>query len=188
MDSIKTPEQVIKALASDWLEAGWKYQDIAIMTGYKYQTIANFISGKKTYFTAKQARKLEPLGYRMEFLMFGQGCLRKDDDVDSLDGNNQAILSDEFKLNFFMQSFQNIAKIYQDTLLMLLYDKFRDAFVSADSHVVAQCFAEIQQYIAVAMMAHGWTYDENGGMIKLKQEGPEEDLALEGYSRRDDDE
>lgn len=157
MDEAKTPEQVKKVLAADWVKEGLKYHDIAQITGYKYQTIANLISEKKTYFKAEQAEKFEPMGYRIEFLMFGTGCLKKEDDIESAVGKVKNSMHDEhddFKLAFLLSCFKNIADIYDDSLMQVIYKKFLKAITTEDRHTSAECIAEIQKSLALAMMTH----------------------------------
>lgn len=162
----------MKALAADWLQEDLKYQDVAQITGYKYQTIANFVSGKKTYFSAEQAKRFEPMGYRMEFLMFGTGCLKKEDDIESAVGKDGNSLPDDFKLSFLMNCFKNIADIYDEPLMQAIYKKFHRAITTEDVHTAAECFAEIQQCIAIAMVTHNCGYDENGVFVRYDEEEP----------------
>lgn len=193
MEDAKTPEQVINALAADWRENGLRYQDITKITGYKYQTIANFISGKKTYFTVDQARRLEPMGYRMEFLMFGTGCLRKEDDIeDALKGGKNS-LTDQKKLGILMSCFKSIGDIYDDPMMQVIYKKFYRAITTDKEAEVAECIMDIRQMISLSAMMHHCTYDENGTLVRAEpSEWPEatgslsmEDLVREAEGEDD---
>lgn len=179
MDKAKTPEQVIKALAADWLQEGLKYHDIAQITGYKYQTIANFISGKKTYFTAEQAKRFEPMGYRMEFLMYGTGHLKKENDIESAIGKDKNSLPDDFKLVFLMNCFKSFANIYNDEMMQAVYKKFYRAITTEDMKKSAECFSEIQQCIALAMIMNNCEYNENDEIVRRYSETLEKALDKE---------
>lgn len=71
-----TPREVIKSLALDFKRRDMNYMDVAKLTGYKAQTIANIISSQQKYFCAKQALRFsDAFGYNKDYLMTGNGQL-----------------------------------------------------------------------------------------------------------------
>ena len=158
------PEEVIKTMAADWRRRSMSYYDVAKITGYKYQTIANFMSSKNTFFTSAQALKFQPLGYNLDFLMFGKGSLYPEDDIASSVENGNNIMPDGYKLIFLLNCVKTLGDIYDDPLIQLVYLKFQKAMTTKDRHECAETLAAIQQLLGLAMVQHGITYDENGNL------------------------
>jgi hypothetical protein len=150
-----TPEQVMKALAADWRQKGLTYHDIAQQTGYKYQTIANFIAGKKTFFTSAQALRFKPMGYNLNFLMFGEGTLRSEDDPASLlrDGND--FLPEGYKVYCLLTALKALGDITGDPLVQDVHRTFFRAFTTPDSRECLEAIDQVRQTLAVRMVSQG---------------------------------
>lgn len=75
-------------MAADFRRRNLSYADVAELTGYKKQTIANFISSRKDYLSQGQAARFaQAFGYNMDYLVSGKGRLNNDDDIiESSDG------------------------------------------------------------------------------------------------------
>lgn len=137
-----TPEQVMKALAADWRQLGLTYHDIARETGYKYQTIANFMAGKKTYFTSAQALRFRPMGYNLNFLMFGEGTLRPAEDPVTLLRESNDFLPEGYKVYSLLSALKALGDITGDPLVQDVHRQFFRAFTTTDK---AECLAAIDE-------------------------------------------
>jgi len=152
---VMTPREVLKTLAADWLQNDLSYHDIARITGYKYATIANYMSHKKTYLTPQQAERFRPLGYNMDFLMFGKGTLRLEEDPGKISANGNDFLPDSYKVTFLMYVLKSIADYTDDPLTQVIQKKVYRAFTTTDKHECAEVLAEIQHVIAMGLVNNG---------------------------------
>lgn len=136
MSEPATPTQVIRALAADWRQQKLSYSDVAEMTGYKYQTIANFVSNKKTYFSFAQAQKIaRAFGYRIEYLMFGEGVLNQIPDKPISFLNWNQLMSDGLKLEWVMDALKKIATYTNNSRINDLYNLYSQAFTTSEKDV-----------------------------------------------------
>ena len=166
-----TPREVMQTLAADWRRRGITYYTVAQLTGYKYQTIANFISNKRTYFSSSQAMKFKQFGYSPDFLMYGTGTLFPEDNVSTFVENDNNMLSDSYKLMFLLDCWKKIGDIYDDPLIQTIYLKFYRAVTTKDKIECSSALSEIHQLLALGMIQQGITYDQSG--IPLRS--PEDD-------------
>ena len=155
-----TPQEVMKALAAEWRRSGLTYHDIARETGYKYQTIANFIANKKTYFTSAQAVKFKPLGYNLNFLMFGEGTLCPGDDTARLMQQENTFLPEGYKVYCLLTALKTLGDITGDPLVRTVHRKFFQAFTTGDSRECLALVDEIQQDLARSLVHKGVVIDE----------------------------
>ena len=157
-----TPEQVMKALAADWRQNALTYHDIAQVTGYKYSTIANFIASKKTYFTSSQAARFKPLRYNMDFLMYGKGTLRLEDDPEKITENANDFLPDSYKVTFLTYILKSIADFTDDPLVQAIQKKVYRAFTTKDRNECAEALSEIQHLISMGLVTNNIITDDSG--------------------------
>lgn len=166
-----TPEQVMKALAADWRQNAMTYHDIAQITGYKYSTIANFIANKKTYFTLAQASRFKSMGYNIDFLMYGKGTLRLEDDPGKIAENANEFLPDSYKVTFLMYILKTVADFTDHPLVQVIQKKVYRAFTTKDRDECAEALAEITETIALALATSGIVYDQSGIAYRVETEG-----------------
>jgi uncharacterized protein YerC len=158
-----TPQEVMKALAAEWRRSGLTYHDIARETGYKYQTIANFIANKKTYFTSAQAVKFKPLGYNLNFLMFGEGTLCPGDDTARLIKEGNDFLPEGYKVYSLLTALKALGDITGDPLVREVHQRFFQAFTTADSKECMDILDDIQQILAVGRVNRNDPAIQSGG-------------------------
>lgn len=166
----KTPSQVYSAIAADLKANQMTYNDVAHITGYKTQTIANIMCRKK-YMSAKQARIFsDSLGYNADFLLYGKGVLRKEDDIIKAVTSGNSFLSDRDKLMALMEYVRMLSLITRDDILSVIYKKFYRAITSEDSQESYNALMEIQGVLAlVAEMKHVH-FDKEGNIIRDEDE------------------
>lgn len=143
-----TPKQVIRAIAADWRQKGYSYQDIAGITGYKYQTIANYIANKKTFFTSAQAVKFKPLGYNLDFLMFGEGALCPEDEPANVLKDDNDFLPEGFKVYCLLSALKSLSDITDDPLIQDVHTHYFQAFTTKDRNECMSSIDEIQRILA----------------------------------------
>lgn len=119
---MSTPKEVFTAMAADFRKRNLSYEDVANLTGYKKQTIANFIASRKDYLSQGQAARFaQAFGYNMEYLVSGKGRLNHDDDIiESLDGG-KAFGEDSRKLVAVLSMLSRYLYIVDDPALTALY-------------------------------------------------------------------
>ena len=155
-----TPQEVMKALAAEWRRVGLTYHDIARETGYKYQTIANFIANKKTYFTSAQAVKFKPLGYNLNFLMFGEGTLLPGDDPARLMMQKKNFLPEGYKVYLLLTAIRTLGIITDDPLVQKVYRTFFQAFTTGDKTECLNLVYDIQEELSRSLFQKDDGIDE----------------------------
>lgn len=129
-----TPKEVISAMAADFRKRNLSYTDVANLTGYKMQTVANMVCSRKEYLTIGQAaRYCAAFGYNMEFLTSGKGRLCPEDDmIDSLE-EGEVVNDDSRKLVALMGMLNRYLFIVHDPALMTLYRNMLNLINEKDS-------------------------------------------------------
>lgn len=174
----KTPEQVYLAIAADLRANAMTYSDAAQLTGYKTQTIANIISGRKDYMSKKQAQRFSNgLGYNEEFLLSGRGVLRKDNDVINAIGERNSFLSDSERLMLLMEYIRILSLMNDDKILKLVYKKFYRSLTTTDYEESKEAILEIQGILEIVAAMNRVHFDDNGEMV-FDEECPDADENL----------
>ena len=147
-----TPREVMKTLAADWRQNDMSYHDVAVITGYKYATIASYMSYKNTYFNLSQAEKFRPMGYSMDFLMYGKGALRPEEAPGKTNASGNDYLPDSYKVTFLMYVLKSLADLTDEPLTRAIQKKVSRAFSTEDRQECAKELAEIQHALALGMV------------------------------------
>lgn len=118
---MSTPREVIKSLALDFKRRELGYADVAGLTGYRAQTIANIISSQKKYLCENQALRFSnAFGYDKKYLMTGEGDLLHKEE--SGERQDVAFSEDTKKLSVVMGMLSRYVYIADDPVLLALYD------------------------------------------------------------------
>lgn len=117
-----SPKEVLSAMAADFRKRNLSYAEVADLTGYKMQTIANIIASRKDYLTLGQATRFSrAFGYNMDFLTSGKGRLSRDDDSLYFSGEERRFNDDSRKLVTLMGMLNRYLYVVDDPALLALY-------------------------------------------------------------------
>lgn len=109
-------------MAADFRKRNLSYAEVADLTGYKMQTIANIIASRKDYLTLGQATRFSrAFGYNMDFLTSGKGRLSRDDDSLYFSGEERRFNDDSRKLVTLMGMLNRYLYVVDDPALLALY-------------------------------------------------------------------
>ncbi len=109
-------------MAADFRKRNLSYTDVANLTGYKMQTVANIIASRKEYLSIGQAaRFVQAFGYNMDFLTSGKGRLNHDEDIIESFNDGKVFSSDSRKLVALMDMLSRYLCIIDDPALLALY-------------------------------------------------------------------
>ena len=128
-----TPKEVLSAMAADFRMHNLSYTDVANLTGYKMQTVANMIASRKEYLTIGQAARFaKAFGYNMDFLTSGKGRLNHDDAAERTD-DEKAFNDGSKKLVALMGMLNRYLYIVNDPALLALYHNMLNLINEKDS-------------------------------------------------------
>ena len=130
---MSTPKEVFSAMAADFRKRNLSYEDVANLTGYKKQTIANFIASRKDYLSQGQAARFaQAFEYNMEYLTSGKGRLDREDDIAWSLNEGKGSGSDSRKLVALMDMLSRYLCIVDDPTLLALYRNMLNLINEAD--------------------------------------------------------
>lgn len=128
-----SPKEVLSAMAADFRKRNLSYAEVADLTGYKMQTIANIIASRKDYLTLGQATRFSrAFGYNMDFLTSGKGRLSSDDDSLYFSGEESPFNDDSRKLVTLMGMLNRYLYVVDDPALLALYRNMLDLINEKD--------------------------------------------------------
>lgn len=120
-------------MAADFRKRNLSYAEVADLTGYKMQTIANIIASRKEYLTLGQATRFSnAFGYNMDFLTSGKGRLNREDDVLYPSGEESPFNDDSRKLVTLMGMLNRYLYVVDDPALLALYRNMLDLINEKD--------------------------------------------------------
>lgn len=184
----KTPEQVYLAIAADLRENAMTYSDAAQLTGYKTQTIANIISGRKDYLSKKQAQRFSNgLGYSEDFLLYGRGVLRQENEMVNAIGERNSFMSDTKRLTLLMGYIKDLALMTNDKALHFVYKKFYRSLTTTDYEESQAAILDIQDVLEVVATTHNVHLEDQDEPL-YDEADPDDELLYDEEDRDGDEE
>lgn len=136
---MSSPKEVLSEMAADFRKRNLSYAEVADLTGYKMQTVANIIASRKDYLTLGQATRFSrAFGYNMDFLTSGKGRLSNDDDSFCFSGEERRFNDDSRKLVTLMGMLNRYLYVVDDPALLALYRNMLDLINETDRNKVQE--------------------------------------------------
>lgn len=152
-------------MAADFRRRDLSYADVAELTGYKKQTIANFIASRKDYLSAGQAARFcQALGYNMDFLLYGKGRLNREDDFALPCDGEKVSVDDSRKLVALMGMLSRYLYIVDDPALLALYKNMLNLINETDMGKAYEYIKNQERIFDILAKAHGVDLPEAGEM------------------------
>lgn len=157
-----TPREVISTMAADFRKRNLSYTDVANLTGYKMQTVANMVCSRKDYLTIGQAaRYSEAFGYNMEFMTSGKGRLCREDDIAGSLEEGKTFNDDSRKLVALMGMLNRYLYLVDDPALTALYRNMLNLINGNDSGKAYEYLKNQEKIFDMIAAANGVKMTEN---------------------------
>lgn len=158
---MSTPKEVFSAMAADFRKRNLSYEDVAKMTGYKKQTIANFIASRKDFFSRSQASRFaQTFGYNMDFLTSGKGRLSHEDDIIESFNDGKVFSDDSKKLVALLGMLSRYLCIVDDPALLALYRNMLNLINETDGNKAYEYIKNQEKIFDILAKAHGVDFPE----------------------------
>ena len=158
---MSTSKEVFSAMAADFRKRNLSYEDVANLTGYKKQTIANLIASRKDYLSQGQAARFaQAFGYNMEYLLSGKGRLNNDDDAVGSVSNGPSFGDDSRKLVALMGMLYRYLCVVDDPALFALYRNMLDLINEKDGSKACEYIENQEKIFSVLARERGVDFPE----------------------------
>lgn len=154
-------------MAADFRKRNLSYKDVAELTGYKMQTVANIIASRKDYLTVGQAARFSrAFGYDMDFLTSGKGRLNRDEDIIASAAEGKEFTDDSKKLLAMMSMLSRYLYIVDDPALTALYRNMLNLINEKDDGKAYEYFRNQEKIFELLAKSHGVSFPENAESVK----------------------